>query len=675
MRRLLPLVLCLIACSAMIAYSEQAYKKFVAPEDQGVSFDIPADAVLSGQSLPLSFKLKDASVHAMLQVIPGFFSSFYYMLMQDMKADGWAEAGLSIEKSADCEFFKYTFSKEGKTKVYLLYPSAQGDHRYFCFRIEGDGASKVASDYQESIFLTVKITDVFKDKKERYVVKKDEEWGITIVVPWYWEMAKTDGRYRFKVHYVQGYCNNCTIERIPDFVGDLNDSQQFVLDKISNSKNFAMVDCNVKASKPLLSKFIEYTYTSEDGRPMRELVALILREPNLFIVRFTSLSRYFESGRDDFLSFEKANDFTDNLLNPNDITTKYSVFKNRPFSGKMNQEAYAYGATDESEAAVQKGLEWLAQIQDKEGYWDALKFDGNKDYNVGITGLALLAFAGAGNTEKRGIYSENVRRAVAWLTSVQAQNGNLAQKTTMYSHAIATIALCELAAIENVPHTVNIALAAANYIVNNQNYYKAWRYWPKDGDNDTSVTSWCIDALSVSKYIGADIPAISFTGVKNFLDEVLSPTTGEYGYTARPTQGAGREMPYQRISMTACGLFCRLKLGSSLKDKTSQLSLGILTDNLPDWKQPGIAGGTQFFYYWYFGTQVLFQVGGDSWTKWNSKVRDMLVQHQNLTPGELLGSWDPSQATHYCQMGGRVYSTTMAILTLETYYRYAVHGN
>jgi len=50
----------------------------------------------------------------------------------------------------------------------------------------------------------------------------------------------------------------------------------------------------------------------------------------------------------------------------------------------------------------------------------------------------------------------------------------------------------------------------------------------------------------------------------------------------------------------------------------------------------------------------------------------MLVKHQNLTPGELYGSWDPTTQTHFCQMGGRVYSTAMAVLTLEVYYRYEI---
>ncbi|MFA4987000.1 MAG: VIT domain-containing protein [Candidatus Brocadiia bacterium] len=337
--------------------------------------------------------------------------------------------------------------------------------------------------------------------------------------------------------------------------------------------------------------------------------------------------------------------------------------------GKKAHKTVKSGGTPASESSVDLGLKWLADHQEADGHWDTKKWGGNGDYDPGITGLALLAFAGAGHTERSGKFRRVVKKAIDWLASQQDAKGNFAPRTTMYNHAIPTLALLEEVAMAPVPRTQAIAKKALDYMISVQNDYKAWRYWPKDNDNDVSVTSWCVMAMKAAKVAGFDVPAGSWAGVKNFLDEVTEPNSGEVGYTARPIKAA-TEQPYQRYSMTACGMLCRLYMGVSRDDKLIKNGTIILMENLPEWDQPGI--GAPFFYYWYFGSMVLFQVEGDPWKKWNVKMRDMLVQHQNMTPGDLNGSWDPSPNTHFCNMGGRVYATAMATLCLEVYYRYEI---
>jgi len=66
----------------------------------------------------------------------------------------------------------------------------------------------------------------------------------------------------------------------------------------------------------------------------------------------------------------------------------------------------------------------------------------------------------------------------------------------------------------------------------------------------------------------------------------------------------------------------------------------------------------------------MFQMGGDWWEKWNATMRDKLVGEQVNAPGDarIDGSWEP--ITNGGKYGGRVYSTAMACLSLEVYYRY-----
>jgi hypothetical protein len=72
-------------------------------------------------------------------------------------------------------------------------------------------------------------------------------------------------------------------------------------------------------------------------------------------------------------------------------------------------------------------------------------------------------------------------------------------------------------------------------------------------------------------------------------------------------------------------------------------------------------------YYDFYATQVLHHWGGPEWTAWNQKLRDYLVRTQS-SAGHAAGSWHFQD--QHGDRGGRLYSTAMAVMTLEVYYRY-----
>ena len=53
---------------------------------------------------------------------------------------------------------------------------------------------------------------------------------------------------------------------------------------------------------------------------------------------------------------------------------------------------------------------------------------------------------------------------------------------------------------------------------------------------------------------------------------------------------------------------------------------------------------TRDTYYWYYATQVMFQLKGDYWKAWSERLHPILVNSQ-IQGGHWAGSWDP---------GGRV---------------------
>ena len=72
-------------------------------------------------------------------------------------------------------------------------------------------------------------------------------------------------------------------------------------------------------------------------------------------------------------------------------------------------------------------------------------------------------------------------------------------------------------------------------------------------------------------------------------------------------------------------------------------------------------------YYNYYATQVMHHWGGPEWDRWNNVMREHLIRTQ-IRDGHATGSWDV--ADRHGSLGGRLYMTTLALLTLEVYYRH-----
>ena len=60
--------------------------------------------------------------------------------------------------------------------------------------------------------------------------------------------------------------------------------------------------------------------------------------------------------------------------------------------------------------------------------------------------------------------------------------------------------------------------------------------------------------------------------------------------------------------------------------------------------------------------------GHEMWEKWNTKMRDTLVESQEKT-GHAKGSWF-LRTDRWAERGGRLFYTSMATMILEVYYRH-----
>jgi hypothetical protein len=326
--------------------------------------------------------------------------------------------------------------------------------------------------------------------------------------------------------------------------------------------------------------------------------------------------------------------------------------------GRMLEDG---GGTRQSELAVRRGLRWLAAHQRNDGSWH---FDhtlggpcnglcgnpGTSAATTGATGVALLAFLGAGETHRDGEYQETVRRGLYYLSGrmLETEHGGDLQEGTMYAHGLATIALCEAFAMTRDPDLEPVAQQAIDFIVYAQDQAGGgWRYFPGQ-PGDTTVTGWQWMALQSARMAYLVFPAQTVNDGLRFLDSVQSQHGALYGYQ---TPGEGR-------ATTAIGLLCRMYGG--WRRSHPALQQGVY--QLYQW-----GPSEDDMYYNYYATQVLHHFGGGYWERWNERLREQLIATQARS-GHEAGSW--YYPGGQCEPGGRLLSTALATMTLEVYYRH-----
>ena len=340
-------------------------------------------------------------------------------------------------------------------------------------------------------------------------------------------------------------------------------------------------------------------------------------------------------------------------------------------TGNHAQVAKGLGATQESEAAVNAALRWLALNQGPSGRWEARRtgagsgkaadgqdrFGAGSTADTGITGLALLAFLASGNTHLRGEHQLTVRRGLEFLLSMQESDGNLGASHNMYErmycHAMATCALSEAYAMTGDDRLKAAVSRAISFTVASQDKPSGgWRYGPNQS-GDTSQLGWQVMALKSAHLAGIPIQDQTRGGIERFLKSVsLGNRAGLACY--QPV----RQVPSR--SMTAEALVCRQFLGiPDSPEALSEASSFVLQE------VPGM--GTTNFYYWYYATLSMYQLQGEPWRLWNEALQKKLLSSQR-TEGEFKGSWDPDPVWGGC--GGRGYSTALGALCLEVYYRF-----
>lgn len=370
-------------------------------------------------------------------------------------------------------------------------------------------------------------------------------------------------------------------------------------------------------------------------------------------------------------------------------------------SPQRQQYAMLNGGDVDTESAVERALAWLARAQGIDGGWHAAEHGAGRvpsaannrthsEYrhnaglkaNTAMTGLALLAFLGAGHTHIDGQYKEVVTRGLLYLKDQQLPSGDLSGRdqvgreptvrfARMYSHGMAALALTEAYGMTGDPVLLPSVQSACKYTLGAMNPRTGgWRYeFPTDDPGDMSQFGWQAMLLKSS----ANHQAISLAPqtrmvMQRFMDSVSTGRHGGLGIY-RPKAGQMAASEQATPAMTAELLASRLLLSFPITPLAAEEGQRMILKNLPGLSEENL-------YYWYYATLAMYQLRGDgelnsqsqlAWNQWNDSLKQQLCSTQ-VPGGQEEGSWNPSCL--WGGYGGRVYSTAVACMCLEVYYRY-----
>ncbi len=355
-------------------------------------------------------------------------------------------------------------------------------------------------------------------------------------------------------------------------------------------------------------------------------------------------------------------------------------------------------APEASIGAVQAGLIWLARHQEPEGSWSPDASDlrchfpgcsgeGQAEFRTGVTGLSALAFLGAGYTHHSKdliggrAAGEIVGQALEWLVAHQDADGLITEQPCaklVYNHAIATLAVCEAYGMTQDARYAEAARRAVDWLARAQNPGAGWRYSPRCGDNDMSVTGWCVMALESAQLGDIPVPESALAGALAYV-ESATDERGQVGYLSRADAGCkvvamGKNEDYHNHpTMTAIGMLVRRFADPGSRDPEIERGAKHLVSDLPVWGEKHLSAD---FVYWYWASLALFQSDGPGsdgqkkyWKAWTAALPKALLPRQEAGRSCDAGSWDPVDRWGF--EGGRAYATALNVLSLEIYYRYA----
>jgi hypothetical protein len=329
--------------------------------------------------------------------------------------------------------------------------------------------------------------------------------------------------------------------------------------------------------------------------------------------------------------------------------------------------------TPESEAAVRRGLAWLAANQTQEGNWES--------NDLGLVSMGALAFLSAGHMPGIGKYGQNVERALQYVVTNAKPSGllNIADsQRDMYNHGLSTFVLGQAHGMTGDARISNALDRALKLIANTQCNDGGWDYRarPQQNGHDLSLAVMQAKALRSAVDSGLEVPpevielAIASVrehyhprhGNRNAGEAALQNGPGQFTYSKGGGQGT--------IAMAAAGVVCMQEFGQ-YDDWRIAKNMEVIVAALQQ-QHAGSRNGQVPWdaYTLYYVGQALYQVGGQPWRDNYPKLRDHLVAVQVLEATNLANDGKWQSGGHVGGKPGELYGTSVAVFILAMPNRY-----
>ncbi len=306
---------------------------------------------------------------------------------------------------------------------------------------------------------------------------------------------------------------------------------------------------------------------------------------------------------------------------------------------------------EKAETVIKGALKYLASKQSPNGAWGSSPEE--QQHPIAITGYTLMAFQAAGHLPGEGEYGKNVSAAMQYLldsTSADGLMGNRNDGQYMYGHGVASIALAELYGQTRSPGMRQKFERIIKVIIGSQNNEGGWRYRPIARDADISVTVLQVVALRGARNAGLEVPQTTIDNAIKYVKQCYHPASG--GFTYQPNREPGFARTAAAIySLQVCGLY-----DDEMVKKGSEYLLSHNQEH-DQW----------FTYGNFYAAPAQYMIGGETWKKWYSQIRDVLLKAVS-TKGDMY-YWDQNKLDQGRAVGD-VYCTAVYTMILAMPYHY-----
>ncbi len=325
----------------------------------------------------------------------------------------------------------------------------------------------------------------------------------------------------------------------------------------------------------------------------------------------------------------------------------------------------------EYRGAVNRGLEWVAKQQQRDGHWEA----NGGQYPSAMTGLAGMVLLMEGSTLREGRYADNIRRAVDWLMERSQRNGLLANPNNgleggryMYGHGFGMLFLAQVYGEEEDADRRaklhDILTRAVLFTGKAQSSRGGWYYTSAADGHDAdegSVTVTQLQALRAAKNAGITVPKSIIDKAMRYLE---NSTTDGGGVIYSLSQAGGRPMGGGQPALTAAAIACGFSSGE-YQSPLAKRWIKFCQVHVPI-GQIHRFGHDEYTHYYYAqaiyvlgdeGYGKLFPQSGDgdrlTWSRYRKTMFDHLLRSQSSD-----GSWNGGYI-------GQIFATTAYLTILQ----------